>query len=75
MVKKSQSQITRPKRSRFAIVREIIEELRKVVWPTRREAIRLTIMVLAVCLAVGLLLGTLDYGFAELVNRVFLGGS
>ena len=75
MVKKSQSQITRPKRSRFSIVREIIDELRKVVWPTRREAIRLTIMVLAVCLAVGLFLGTLDYGFAELVSRVFLGGS
>ena len=75
MTKKSQSQITKRKRSRFAVVRDIIDELRKVVWPTRREALRLTVMVLAVCVAVGIFLGALDYGFSELVARVFLGGS
>jgi len=53
---------------------EIIAELRKVVWPTRQEAIRLTIMVLIVCLIVGIILGTLDYGFTQLVRKVFLGG-
>jgi len=63
-----------PKRSRFAFVGDIIGELRKVVWPTRREAMRLTVMVLAVCVVVGLLLGAIDYGFSELVAKVFLGG-
>ena len=36
---------------------------------------RLTIMVIVVCFVVGLFLGALDYGFAELVAKVFLGGS
>lgn len=74
MTKKTLSLTAKPKRSRFAFVGDIIGELRKVVWPTRREATRLTIMVLIVCVAVGIILGTIDYGFAELVTRVFLGG-
>lgn len=75
MAKKSQHQITKHKKSRFAFIRDVIDELRKVVWPTRRDAIRLTIMVIAVCAAVGLFLGALDYGFAELVSKIFLGGA
>ena len=75
MAKKSQSQIAKPKRSRFAFVGETIGEMRKVVWPTRQETLRLTIMVLIVCIVVGIFLGVLDYGFGELVSKVFLGGS
>ena len=75
MAKKSPSKASKPKKSRFAFIRDIYDELRKVVWPTRREAIRLTLMVLAVCIAVGAFLGALDYGFSQLVARVFLGGS
>ena len=74
MTKRSQPQATKPKRSRFAGVGDIVGEMRKVVWPTRREILRLTTMVLIVCIAVGLLLGAIDYGFAELVAKVFLGG-
>ena len=74
MAKKSQSKVLKPKKSRFAFVRDIYDELKKVVWPTRREAIRLTLMVLAVCVSVGIFLGALDYGFSELVTKVFLGG-
>ena len=76
MAKRSHLSTTKPKkRSRFAFVGEIVGELRKVVWPTRREAIRLTIMVLIVCVIVGIILGSLDYGFAELISKLFLGGS
>lgn len=75
MTKKSQPQIIKPKkRPRFAFFSDVIGELRKVVWPSRQETLRLTAMVLAVCIATGLLLGAIDYGFAELVARVFLGG-
>jgi preprotein translocase subunit SecE len=35
-------------------------ELRKVVWPTREEALRLTRVVVLLALAMGLLLGVLD---------------
>ena len=74
MSKKVQASTTKTKKSRFAIFGEIIGELKKVIWPTRREATRLSLMVLIVCLIVGVFLGALDYGFAELVAKVFLGG-
>jgi preprotein translocase subunit SecE len=36
-------------------------ELRKVVWPTREEALRLTYVVIAISLAMGAVLGLLDF--------------
>jgi preprotein translocase subunit SecE len=59
---------------RFKFLTETVAELRKAVWPTRQEAIRLTIIVMVICLAVGLILGLLDYGFTSLMREVFLGG-
>ncbi len=39
---------------------EVIVELRKTTWPTPKEAWRLTVVVLAVLLVVGVYVGTLD---------------
>ena len=61
------------KRSRFSFIGEIIAELKKVVWLTRREAAYLTFVVLVVTIAVGLILGGFDYGFTSLVDKFFLG--
>ena len=58
---------------RFRFLGEIISELKKVVWLSRREVAYLTILVVIVSVPAGLLLGALDYGFAALVERVFLG--
>jgi preprotein translocase subunit SecE len=41
-------------------VRETRGELRKVVWPTREEAIRLTYIVIGIALFMGLILGLTD---------------
>ncbi len=60
--------------SRFRFIGETIAELKKVVWLTRREAAYLTLLVLIVSLTVGLVLGAFDYGFTNLVNKLFLGG-
>jgi preprotein translocase subunit SecE len=57
----------------FRFMGDIVGELRKVTWPTRQEAIRLTVMVLIVCAVVGVILALLDYGFGRLVQDVFLG--
>jgi preprotein translocase subunit SecE len=65
---------TAAKRSRFSFISEIIAELKKVVWLTRREATYLTFMVLIVAIIVGLILGGFDYGFTHLVDKLFLGG-
>lgn len=61
------------KRSRFRFIGDIIAELKKVVWLTRREAAYLTFLVLVVAIAVGLILGATDYGFTNLVDKFFLG--
>ena len=59
--------------SRFSFIANIIAELRKVTWLTRREAIYLTVVVLIVAVTAGAALGTIDYGFTQLVNKLFLG--
>ena len=60
------------KSSRFGFIGNIIAELRKVVWPTRRETTYLTTLVLIVAIVMGLLLGAIDYGFSLLVDKVFV---
>jgi len=57
----------------FNYIGEIINELKKVVWLTRREATYLTVLVLIVSISAGIVLGALDYGFTDLIDKVFLG--
>ena len=47
------------------ILRETIGELRKVSWPTRREALHLTSIVLVVILTFGAFLWVLDFIYAQ----------
>ena len=67
---------TTTKRSgpRFRFISEIIAELKKVVWLSKREAAYLTVLVLIVAITVGLVLGVIDYGFTRLVDEVLLSG-
>ncbi len=60
--------------SRFRFIGETIAELKKVVWLSRREVLYLTTLVLIISIAVGIILGVIDYGFTNLVNKLFLGG-
>lgn len=62
------------KKSRFNFFRESIEELKKAQWPTRREAFRLSVLVMAICVFVGGVLGILDYGFTKVLTELVLGG-
>jgi preprotein translocase subunit SecE len=50
--------------------RETIGELKKVNWPTPQEAWRLTKIVIMVIIAMGLLLGGLDYVFTKLMGLI-----
>ena len=59
---------------RFSFVNETITELKKVVWLSRREIAYLTGLVLIVTIAVGLVLGVIDFGFSRLVSTFFLPG-
>lgn len=46
--------------------RETVGELRKVNWPTRQEAVNLTVIVLIVTFGMSALLGLLDFLFSRL---------
>ncbi len=50
--------------------RETRAELRKVVWPTRREATRLSIIVISVTVAMSAFLGVIDLIFSRLIGLI-----
>ena len=69
--------LTEPRRragGRVQFVRETISELRKVVWPSRQEATRLTLLVIAISVVVGIFLGLVDLGLNQVYTRFFVGG-
>lgn len=45
-----------------------IEELHHVRWPTRQQAIRLSIIVVGFCAVSSAVFGLLDFGLAEVVK-------
>jgi preprotein translocase SecE subunit len=61
-----------PPRRRFQFVNEVWSELTKVTWPSREDATRLTMLVLAVAGIVGVFLATWDFIFTEIVERFLL---
>jgi preprotein translocase subunit SecE len=71
-VKKASAKSAPAKKSRFSFFNEVVVELRKAHWPTRQEALRLSIIVLIVCIVVGAILGALDWAFTNLF--LLLGG-
>ena len=62
------------KKSRLSFFSDSVSELRKVHWPSRQEAFRLSMLVLIVCLILGVILGGIDYGFTNLFASLLLGG-
>ncbi|NKB75521.1 MAG: preprotein translocase subunit SecE [Gammaproteobacteria bacterium] len=60
--------------SAFAFIKGANVERQKVVWPTRREAMQVTIMVIVLTIILGLLMWLFDslsfYGIYDLVLRV-----
>ncbi len=56
--------------SPVTFLKETRDELKKVVWPTRQEVIRLTGVVILVSLIVGMFLGGLDFVFTKVMEVV-----
>ena len=53
-------------------LREVQDELKKVVWPTKEEVIRLTGVVILVSLFVGLFLGGADFILTKLIELIVI---
>jgi len=45
-------------------------ELKKVVWPTRQQAINHTLLVIGFSLVVAIFLGFIDFGLNKLIERI-----
>jgi preprotein translocase subunit SecE len=52
-------------------IREVISELGKVIWPTRKELLTYTGVVIVFVAIIVTIVGLLDYGFAKVVLFVF----
>lgn len=51
-------------------LKEAVAELKKVVWPTKEQLVRLTIIVIVVSVSAGILIGGLDYIFTKLLALI-----
>ncbi len=52
----------------FGFFGDVFSELRKVTWPTRQEASRLTLLVIALAAVMGVFLGAFDWLFARIFS-------
>ncbi|MEK7555330.1 MAG: preprotein translocase subunit SecE [Patescibacteria group bacterium] len=53
-------------------LQESRQEFRRVNWPTRKETIRLTLVVIVFSLIVAVFLGVLDFLFTYLLEKFFI---
>jgi preprotein translocase subunit SecE len=51
--------------------RQVVAELRKVLWPTRNELVTYTIVSVVFVVAMIAFVGVLDYGFTKAVFEIF----
>jgi preprotein translocase subunit SecE len=54
-------------------LRDTRAELRKVTWPTREEAWKLTLIVLGTVVVMSLILGFADFIFSQIMQGVVIG--
>jgi len=55
-------------------LRQVVAELRKVVWPTQQQLITYFIVVMVFVLVMMTLIAGLDLAFGKLVFEIFTGG-
>jgi preprotein translocase subunit SecE len=52
-------------------IREVVAELRKVIWPTRKELVTYAVVVIFFVAVMMTIIAGFDYGFARAVQWVF----
>lgn len=51
-------------------IKEARVELGKVVWPSRQEVVKHTLIVIGVCVVTAVIIGVLDLSFASILKAV-----
>ena len=52
-------------------IRQVVAELRKVIWPTRKELVTYTVLVIVFVAAMAAIVAALDYVFTRGVLFIF----
>jgi preprotein translocase subunit SecE len=60
-----------PRTTPVVFVRQVVAELRKVIWPTRHELRTYTIVAVVFVCVLTAIVTSLDYGFTQLVFAAF----
>ncbi len=53
-------------------LKEVRLEIKKINWPTRKETVKYTLVVIGVCLAIAAFLGAADFFFSLFIKRFVL---
>ena len=60
-----------PRTTPALFFRQIVGELRKVIWPTRQMLVTYTVVCMVFVIFMVIIVTSLDYGFTKLVFEVF----
>lgn len=56
----------------ISYIRESRDELKKVLWPSKAETVKYTLLVVGISLGVALFLGAVDFGLNLLVEKLIV---
>ncbi|MDD5696796.1 MAG: preprotein translocase subunit SecE [Candidatus Pacebacteria bacterium] len=51
------------------LLKDVGSEIRKITWPTRKETIKYTLIVIGISVVVAMFLGGFDFIFVRLMER------
>jgi preprotein translocase subunit SecE len=69
--RKSRGPSVNPIAYMYNYLKQVVAELRKVIWPNRKQMVTYTSVVLAFLVFMVTLIGLVDFGLAQLVLQVF----
>ncbi|MDP3093423.1 MAG: preprotein translocase subunit SecE [bacterium] len=56
----------------ISFLKEVLVETKKVNWPTQKEVLNYTLLVIILSVILAVFLGGIDFGFTRLLNKVIL---
>ncbi len=68
--KKTDAKKDKSKKTNTNFAKEVIAELKKVSWPSKKEVVKATGVVIAISAALGIVVGAFDYLFSTLINLI-----
>ncbi len=70
-VVKKESKFANIQKNLIKFAKDVKNELKKVIWPSRTQLINNTLTVLGVCFIIGALIWVADFGLVRLAGVVF----